>query len=146
MTPALARATWASIVTVTATGGVYAWMAYGMAASDPFDAVNHPWQPTMLQFHVLAAVPWLVVFGALLQAHVLPKLRRREPARRRSGFLLTVLAALMAGSGYLLQTSVDETWRATWCATHLATSAGFVVALPVHLLSGARARGARRSR
>jgi hypothetical protein len=125
--------TWTTTAAVVATGAVFAWMAYAMSAEDPLAAVNHSWQPSVLQLHVLVAVPWLVVFGAVLQAHVLPKLRTRAPARRRSGIALTTTAIVMAASGYLLQTAVDDGWRSAFCAAHLAASVGFTVLLLLHV-------------
>ncbi len=138
MTPALRRWTWATTAAVVATGGVFAWMAYGMTPADPFAAVNHPWQPATLHAHVLTAALWLVVFGALWPAHIVPNLRARAPARRRSGLAVLASAIAMASSGYLLQVSVDDTWRSAWCAAHLVASAVFVVLLIVHLLAGRR--------
>src|SRR5262245_22744508 len=105
VTPALRVATWSTAAAVCVTGLVYGWMLYCVSPEDPMDLANHPWQPTMLYLHVLAAPVWLVVFGVLWQAHALPKLQSPEAARRRSGITLIVLSIAMAASGYLLQTS-----------------------------------------
>jgi hypothetical protein len=74
MTPALRAATWSATAAVATTGLVYGFMAYCLPES-PMDVVNHPWQPTMLHLHVLAAPMWLVVLGAVWYAHVLPSVR-----------------------------------------------------------------------
>lgn len=135
MSPVLRRVTWATTAAVTISGAVFAWMAYAMTSEDPLAAVNHPWQPTVLHLHVLAAVPWLMGFGALLQSHVMPKLRANAKARRRSGLALVAAAIVMAASGYLLQTAVDDAWRDAWRTAHLASSVLFTLLFPVHLLS-----------
>jgi hypothetical protein len=132
MTPALRAATWSATAAVGVTGLVYGFMAYCLPES-PMDVVNHPWQPTMLHLHVLAAPMWLVVLGAVWYAHVLPKLR--EPARRRSGLALVALAVVMAGSAYLLQTAVEPSVRSLWKVTHVATSLAWLLVLAAHVLS-----------
>ncbi len=139
MTPALRIATWATAAAVGGTGLVYAWMAYLMAPAAPDDLVNHPWQPDVLHLHVLAAPVWLVVLGALWQGHVLPKLRAGPPTRRRSGIALAVLAVVMAGSGYLLQTAVDDAVRSLWRSVHVASSLAWLLALGGHVLARVRA-------
>ncbi|HEX6812826.1 MAG TPA: hypothetical protein VF384_14465 [Planctomycetota bacterium] len=133
MTPALRAATWSSTAAVAATGLVYGWMAYLMSPENPMDVVNHPWQPTLQYLHVLAAPVWLVVFGALWHAHVLPNLG--APARRRSGLVLVALAILMAASGYLLQTAVEPWVRRLWIVTHVATSLAWLLVLAVHVMT-----------
>lgn len=133
MTPALRFATWSTTAAVAVTGLVHGCMAYCLSPEDPNDLVNHPWQPTMLHLHVLAAPVWLVAFGAVWHAHVWPKLR--EPARRRSGIALVVLGVVMAASGYLLQTAVEPWVRSLWVVTHVSTSIAWLVVLAVHVLS-----------
>jgi len=135
MTPALRLLTWSATAAVAVTGLVYAWMAYCLSPADPMDLANHPWQGTTLHLHVLAAPVWLVVFGALWHAHVWPKLRGAGLARRRSGIALAVLAIVMAASGYLLQTAVDETLRSLWLVTHVTTSLLWLLVLLWHVVT-----------
>jgi hypothetical protein len=130
---------WSSTVAVTLTGGVYAVMAYCLEPADPMDVTNHPWQPTVLHLHLLAAPLCLFGFGVLWNDHVWPKLRARGRARRRSGLLLLGVSGPMAASGYLLQTSVDDAWRSFWVVAHVATSLLWVAAFALHVMTPARA-------
>ena len=99
MTPSLRMVTWSTTAAVAVTGLVYGGMLYCLSPEDPNDLVNHAWQPAMQYLHVLAAPVWLVAFGVLWHAHVLPKLQSREAARWRSGIALLVLSVAMAGRG-----------------------------------------------
>ena len=132
----MSRATaWTSHVgaaLVAATGIVYGWMRYFAEPADEFAVMNHPWQPEALASHVVLAP--LVVFacGMLWPTHVVGRLRGGRPSRRRTGLVLAVLLGPMIFSGYLLQVSVEESWRATWMWTHLVTSVLWTVLYIVH--------------
>lgn len=134
MSPATRMLAWTGTAAVTVTGVAYAVMAYCLPPADAMDVVNHPWQPTALYLHLLAAPLCVFAFGVLWQDHVLPKLRQRSRSRRRSGLLVLACAVPMAVSGYLLQVSVDESWRASWVWVHVATSVAWLVLLAVHVL------------
>ncbi|MCA8977742.1 MAG: hypothetical protein KDC98_23660 [Planctomycetes bacterium] len=134
MSPATRALAWSTTAAVAATGGVYAVMAYCMTPDDPMDIVNHPWQPAVLHWHVLAAPLWLFALGVLWQSHVWPKLRSAARARRRTGITLLASSLPMAMSGYLLQTSVDPWWRQLWVVLHVATSICWLVVLTWHVL------------
>lgn len=127
----------AALTTVVAfTGLAYFYMKYLLHTDDPFAVVNHPWQPTMLAAHVLAAPVFVLVFGMLFRSHVLEKLRSRRKPARRSGWIVLASFAAMAASGYLLQVAVDEAWLAGLSWLHVGTSAVFVVGYAGHLIAG----------
>lgn len=135
MTPGTRLWIWSATGAVGATGLLYALFAYCMAPEDPMDVVNHPWQPVTLSAHVIAAPLWMFAFGVVWHSHVLPKLRTGARPRRRTGLTLLLLALPMAASGYLLQTSVEESWRDLWIVTHVGTSLLWLVVLVAHCLS-----------
>lgn len=119
---------------VAASGLAYVWMKYGLTSDDPFALVNHPWQPWMLAVHVFTA-PWLlVVFGIVLNSHVLRKIGNGTTGNRPSGWLSLVTFAGMTVSGYGLQVATAALLRQTMLVLHLASSAVFLVAYSVHLL------------
>jgi len=125
----------ASALLVGATGLVYGWMRYFAASDDPFSLVNHPQQPLLRDLHVLFAP--LLVFGCGLVwiGHMRVHLRSGSRARRRTGLALAGLAAPMIASGYLLQVSIDETWKAIWIGLHVASSLGWSAGFVAHLLT-----------
>jgi len=124
-----------SNVLVGGTGLVYAWMRYLASPTDEFAVVNHPWQPTLQHLHVITA-PLLVFGGGLIfQRHVLARIRSGFRPRRPTGLLLALLLLPMIASGYLLQTSSGEPWRAIWIGVHLATSGLWIAGYAIHLLS-----------
>ena len=118
---------------VCGTGAVYLVMKHLLASDDPFAVVNHPAQPLMQHLHVVAAPLLIFVSGYMSVLHVLPNARRVAMPRWRSGMLLLVSFVPMAASGYLLQVSVETTWRTIWLWTHLASSAMWVLGSATHL-------------
>lgn len=123
---------------VSGSGLAYLWMKYGLERDDPFAVVNHPWQPWMLAVHVFTA-PWLlVVFGVLLDSHILRKIGGRA-AGRRSGYVSLGAFAGMTVSGYGLQVATAPLLRQAMLVLHLSTSGLFLVAYGVHLVIAWRA-------
>lgn len=126
------------------TGLAYGWMLYLVEppADDPFaiSVANHPWQPETKAAHILLAPLLVLAIGAIWKDHVWARLRNGFAVRRRTGLALALLAAPMIATGYLLQTSVDETWRTAWMWTHVASSCVWILVYLVHQLSPRRAR------
>lgn len=133
-------------VLVAGTGLVYAVMRYLLEPPDPYAVVNHPLQPTLQHLHVLAAP--LLVFGAGLiwRQHVWKHYRLGVRSGRRSGIWMLLTLAPMAASGYLLQTTVTESWRTAWVAIHLATSAIWILGYAGHTVAALRRRAFARLR
>jgi hypothetical protein len=123
---------------VAATGFAYFWMKYLLRTDDPFAVVNHPWEGTMLNLHVLASPPFVLIFGIILNSHVLKKLKAPKLPNRRSGLLSFVSFAAMVCSGYLLQVVMDESWLRALVAVHLVSGALFTGAYAIHLVISAR--------
>lgn len=124
---------------VTVSGVLYFWMIQ-LTPTDPFAVVNHPLQPMVQRVHVLAAPPFLILFGMLAGTHVAWKLRARG-ALLPSGLITLITIVLMVASGYLLEIAIDEWWRRMWSALHVLSGTIFALACAVHL-----ARGCRRAR
>ena len=120
------------------TGLVYAWMRYVCASDDPFAVVNHPLQPFFQHAHVVLSPLLVFASGWIWEAHVWPRIRSRFATRRRSGLSLAVSFVPMVLSGYMIQVSTDEGARRVWIATHLASSAAWLVAYLVHQTSRRR--------
>ncbi len=120
---------------VTLTGAVFAWMKYFMHTDDPFAVANHPWQPSMLDGHVIFAPLLLFGLGVIFDNHVMAKLRRRGRVRRRSGLTALWFIAPMVLSGYLLQVGTNELFRKAMAQTHWVSSSLFVLAYVVHQFS-----------
>lgn len=125
----------AANVLVGGTGVAYGWMLYLATPDDPFALVNHPLQPTVQAWHVVAAP--LLVFAVAFswRRHVWARVAGGYPHRRRTGLTLFALFFPMVASGYLLQVSADETLRQAWLVAHVATSVLWILAYLVHQLS-----------
>jgi len=102
---------------------------------ESFSILSHPWQPHALHLHVLFAPLLVLSFGVLLREHVLKRLlntaRRRS---RRTGWVLALAVLPMIATAYLLQISVEDSWRALWKWGHLGTSALFLAGYLAHAL------------
>ena len=128
---------------VTVTGFVYFWMKNFVVSPDPFAVVNHPWQSAMLHLHVLTSPAFVLIFGIILNSHIIRKLGAPRMPNRRSGLSSLFLFATMLGSGYLLQVGTDPTWLRALVAVHVGAGAAFSVTYVIHLVISAR-QGRRR--
>lgn len=123
------------------TGFAYLWMKYFEQTTDPFAVVNHPWQSTALALHVVVSPALILVFGIILNSHVMKKLRATHLPNRRSGYVSLVTFVVMLLSGYLLQVSSSEHWLQALVILHIASGALFSVVYAAHLvISAALAR------
>jgi hypothetical protein len=123
---------------VAVTGFAYFWMKYLVVNDDPFAVVNHPWQSTMLSLHVLASPPLILVFGIILNSHIMRKLRAPKPANRRSGLASLITFGTMIASGYLLQVATGESALRVLLIAHVASGVVFSVAYVAHLIISVR--------
>lgn len=117
---------------VVGTGLVWAWMLFAVEPADEFSLLNHPLQDETQAAHVLTAPLYLLAMGLVWALHAGPYLADGESDRRRTGIALLVLLLPMVASGYLLQVSVEDSWRAIWSWIHLGTSALWIVGYLVH--------------
>ena len=132
------RSVWLAVVCVVATGFGYGWLLWFGEGEDEFGPVAHPWLSTLQAWHVVTAPLFVFAVGVLWPQHIVLKLRTGAKPRRRTGIVLLSQALPMLFSGYLLQVSVDETWRQVWTVTHVATSVLFTVVFVLHLVAGKR--------
>lgn len=121
-------------VAVSATGFAYGWMKYFLEPLDPFAVVNHPWQSAMLHLHVLASPPFVMVFGMILNSHIMKKLRATKIPNRQSGLASLGTFAAMIASGYLLQVVSAEVWLQALVVLHVASGGVFTAAYGTHLV------------
>jgi hypothetical protein len=128
-------------VLITAlTGIVFAVMKYVMKSSDPFAVVNHPLQPFMLSAHVVIA-PFLVFgFGWIFANHIWPGFTSGIARKRRSGLWSMAAIVPMVLSGYLLQVATADATRQAMAIAHWISSALFVLAYAIHLVTKKSAR------
>jgi Kef-type K+ transport system membrane component KefB len=121
-----------STFVVTVSGVAYLWMKYMMGTDDPFSLVNHPWQPTMLSLHVLAA-PFLVfVVGLMVQSHIQKKLRASSKANRGTGLLSMIALPVMIISGYALQVVTAPWLSSLTLIMHLTSASVFAITYITH--------------
>ena len=131
---------------VAVSGGAYFWMKYMLVEADPFAVVNHPWQPAMLAVHVVASPPLLLMFGVLLNSHILRKLRATGLPNRKSGLLSLGTFFAMVASGYLLQVVTAEQLSQALVTIHVATGSVFSVTYVAHLVISVRLARAQAAR
>ena len=131
---------------VSVTGGAYFWMKYMLVDIDPFAVVNHPWQPAMLAAHVVASPPLLLMFGMLLNSHILRKLRATGLPNRKTGLLSLGTFVAMVASGYLLQVVTSEQLAQALVTIHVATGSVFSLTYAAHLVISVRLARAQAAR
>ena len=123
---------------VAVTGLVYLYMEFFMQTDDPFALVNHPWQPSMLGAHVIAAPVLVLFFGMLFRSHTLKKLASPLRSNRRTGWTSLISFGSMASSGYLLQIVTSPMLNDALVVIHIVTSLLFVAGYAIHLAIGWR--------
>lgn len=123
---------------VAVSGFLYLWMKYVLRSEDPFAVVNHPWQASILNLHVLASPGLILVFGIVLNSHIMKKLRAGRSPNRKSGLLSLGTFATMVASGYMLQVSSSEFWLRTHVALHVTSGVLFSIAYGAHLIISTR--------
>ena len=123
---------------VAVTGFAYLWMKYALQNDDPFAVVNHPWQTLMLSLHVVASPAFVLIFGIILNSHIMKKLSATRLPARRSGFFSLGTFAAMVVSGYLLQVSSSEEWLTALIVLHVTSGAVFSIVYAAHLVISAR--------
>jgi hypothetical protein len=138
-------AVWSTSAATLITGLLYLWMKYLLVSDDPFAVVNHPWQPTVLKLHILAAPLLTFSVGLVALRHVWRHLRDRVREGRRSGLLTGLVLGPMILSGYLIQAITHESWLEAMAYSHIALGLIFGVALVAHQFAagGKRARALR---
>jgi hypothetical protein len=117
------------------SGLVYFCLKYVAKSQDPYSSAGNPWEPFAHNTHVLLSPLLLFAVGLIWADHVWLKIARGRQGRRESGVMITVLFPPMAISAYLIQVSVDETWRKVWVVIHLATSALWIAGYATHLIT-----------
>jgi hypothetical protein len=118
---------------VSASGCAYFWMKYVLTTDDPFAVTNHPLQAAMLSLHVVASPGLILVFGIILNSHVMRKLGARRVPNRKSGLISLGTFSAMAASGYLLQVVTNESLLQAMLGLHLASGAVFTLTYGLHL-------------
>lgn len=124
----------AAALAVAATGFAYLWMKYFIQNDDPFAVLNHPWEAAMLNLHLLASPPFILIFGIILNSHILRKLGAARIPNRKTGLASLATFAAMIVSGYLLQVAVSEGWTQALVILHVASGAVFSLAYVAHLV------------
>ncbi len=125
-------------VVVGATGVAYFWMKYLLETDDPFAIVNHPWEPTTLAAHVIAAPVFIALFGMVFRSHTLRKILSLKAANRRSGWTSLISFSAMALTGYLIQVVTSPLLISVAIWTHVATSIVFILGYTSHCVIGWR--------
>lgn len=131
-------------ILLTATGIVYAWMHYIMKSTDPFSVVNHPWEPYVLDSHILIAPILVLLMGLLIRSHILTKLESEGKTSRRSGIWMIPLFVVMALSGYLLQV-ITASWKNVLVIVHLASGSIWFLLYAGHYISSMSLRKLQRA-
>jgi hypothetical protein len=119
---------------VAASGFAFFWMKYLVQADDPFAVINHPWQSAMLHLHVLASPFFVLLFGVILNSHIMKKLRATRMPNRKTGLASFGTFAAMIVSGYLLQVATADAWLRALVVVHVASGAVFALTYGTHLV------------
>jgi hypothetical protein len=126
------------VLAVSVTGFAYLWMKYALTTDDPFAVTNHPLQPLMLSAHVLFSPPLILMFGIILNSHILRKIGARGIPNRVSGLLSLGTFAAMTISGYMLQVTTAAALLRGLVMVHVVSGVVFSGAYAVHLIVSVR--------
>jgi len=118
---------------VSISGILYLWVKYFLTPMDPFSVINHPLQPVLLQVHLLSGPPLVVLFGMLLQSHVLKKVWSGHRPNRRSGLVALWMFGVMTMSGYVLQVLTIPASITVVVWLHVGSGIAFALGYTAHL-------------
>ncbi len=141
MSRAVAWFTHSATFLVGASGLTYAVMRYLLRPADPYAVVNHPWQPAVQHLHLLTAPLLVFACGLIWQHHICPGLGRGRTSRWWSGAATSASLVPMIVSGYLIQITVADSWRAVWVAVHVVASVLWIGGYALHFAGRWRRRG-----
>lgn len=125
---------------VSVTGIFYGVMRYLMEPVDPFSVVNHPWQGEVQHLHILVAPLLVFAVGLIWRRHILMHWQNGVKAGRRSGVEVMLTTTPMVASGYLIQTTVTDSWRLAWIVIHCTTSGLWVAGYLIHQIASRRGK------
>jgi hypothetical protein len=123
---------------VSVTGFAYVWMKYFVVNDDPFAVVNHAWQPAVQALHVVASPGLLLVFGLILNSHIMKKIGARNVPNRTSGLVSLGTFFAMTMSGYLLQVVTNEGALKALVWLHVGSGTLFSLVYGTHLVISSR--------
>jgi hypothetical protein len=109
-----------------------AWLVLQLffRVDNEFGATPHPWQPSLLLIHGVAALFALFVIGWVAGTHV--EARWRVKLNRGSGIALLSLAALLGVSGFASFYLTGESMRAGTATIHEVLGVLVVIPALVH--------------
>jgi len=119
-------------ILVGASGILYGVMKYFLRPLDPDSPVNHPWQPWVLDAHVLAAPLFVFALGLIFRRHAMARIRNGEQVGRRTGIGLVAIVAPVILSGYVLQALTGDSARRWTGWSHTALGLLFALAYALH--------------
>ena len=122
---------------VALSGIVYGWLKYFATNPDSDSRLAHPWQPTVLAVHILAAPVAVFGFGVLFRRHIVARFASREPGRRRTGTTMTLLAIPVILTGYLVQVLTGDAARQWTGYVHAALGLVYAIGYALHPLASA---------
>jgi hypothetical protein len=114
------------------SGLVYGVLKYFVTSPDPDSRLSHPWQPSVLALHLLAAPVAVFSLGLLFRRHALARIWAGEREGRRTGVSMAQLAVPLALSGYLLQALTGDAARRWTGWLHALAGLLFAVAYAAH--------------
>jgi hypothetical protein len=106
------------------------WTKYLLSNDDPWAAINHPLQPWFLKIHIVVTPLLVFALGLVAARHIWPHLRSAR--RGSSGRAITLLAAPLIVSGYLIQTVIEPRLLAALAIAHIALGVLFVAGFAAH--------------
>lgn len=121
-----------------------AWLVahYFLAATSEFGDRHHFSEPWWLRIHGAAAMGFLVVFGALMPAHMVFAWRSKK--NRRSGVSMVAAVVLLVVTAYGLYYASNDTLRLWLSSIHWTVGLAATGVLVLHVVLGKRIRNHRR--
>ena len=118
---------------ISISGVIYFGMLYFLESDDEFSILNHPYQDTVRNWHIILA-PFLVFAVALIfNNHIVLKIKSHYSGRgRTTGLLMCVLFPVMVLSAYLLQIASNDSMRTTFLYAHNLSSFLWIFVYLVH--------------
>lgn len=96
---------------ILAIGIIYFIFKYFMLVESNYGPRPHELTATWLHWHVMSVPLVVLALGYLLPIHIIPKLKKSNQERQKSGIFLILCFIIMIISGYLLQMGFSQSFN-----------------------------------
>ena len=118
------------------SGALWTLLHFRFATPTEFGVSRHPWEPSLLLLHGIAAIVSSYLFGWIAARHIADGWRQRK--RRWSGALLSSVLVSLGLTGFALFFVSDDSWQQRITSLHEVVGIAVALSFLQHWFFGRR--------